>query len=103
MLAGRSSPRRPRVHKAWPAALAGAALALWLLQAAPARAEPLAGAAAPQGEKPAQADPPPTAEKICLTLAQAAADNALPIDLLTRLTPRCSNRYLFEWAGHTAQ
>jgi hypothetical protein len=56
-----------------------------VLQGPPARAEPPPITAAVPGEKPPQAEPSPSAEKICLTLAQAAVDNALPIDLLTRL------------------
>lgn len=64
--------------------LVGATLVLpWLwLHDLTARAEPqgLAGA-----DKQVKADPPPSAEKICRTLTQAAAENALPIELFTRL------------------
>jgi hypothetical protein len=48
----------------------------------PARGEPQGLASADQ---PAKAEPPPSAEKICRTLTQAAAENALPIELFTRL------------------
>lgn len=64
-------------------ALAAGALVLSLLQEPSARAEP-------QGAAPAPADapaskPPPSADSICRVLAQAAADNELPVELFTRL------------------
>jgi Transglycosylase SLT domain len=69
--------------------LATTALALMLLQGLPARAEPqgaaelgaVAGAAgsAPNPERP------PSAARICGVLAEAAADNGLPIEFFTRL------------------
>jgi hypothetical protein len=66
-------------------ALACTALAVALLQALPARAEPPGGAGASGADKQGKAEPPPPAETICHTLIQAAADNGLPIELFTRL------------------
>jgi hypothetical protein len=73
------SPTRPLRS-----ALAHAAVAVALLHGLPARAEPpVAGAS--RADADAQAEPPPSAERICRTLTEAAADNGLPVELLTRL------------------
>ncbi|MFZ1104127.1 MAG: transglycosylase SLT domain-containing protein [Hyphomicrobiaceae bacterium] len=86
------APRAKTLRLPLRPALARAALALALLQESPARAEPAgdapAGALAtdrPAKDDAAKTEPPPSAEKICRTLTQAAADNGLPIQLFTRL------------------
>jgi hypothetical protein len=67
------------------APLAGAALAVSLLQGPPSRAEPPAAMGAARGERPGPTEPPASTERVCRTLTQAAADNALPLELFTRL------------------
>jgi transglycosylase-like protein with SLT domain len=70
-------------------ALAATALALNLVQALPARAEPQGaaepGAVAPPANSAPNPKPRPSADKICRVLTQAAAENGLPIEFFTRL------------------
>src|SRR6185503_16495263 len=69
--------------------LATTALALLLLQGLPARAEPqgaaeLGAVAGAAGSAP-NPEPRPSAARICGVLAEAAADNGLPVEFFTRL------------------
>jgi hypothetical protein len=71
-------------------ALVRATLALAVLEAPPARAEPpvgagIAGTESQGTDKDTKAEPPPSAEKVCRTLTKAAVDNGLPLELFTRL------------------
>src|SRR5262245_43129026 len=88
----------PAPYPPWPAATCGprlalvsAMLALTLLQGIPAGAEPKSAAAGPGAVDPVRnnpapnPEPRPSAQRICRVLAQAAADNGLPIEFFTRL------------------
>jgi hypothetical protein len=74
----------------WPGRLAAASVALALAQPLPLRAEPGKDASSPASTSPQmpEAKAPPSrlsADDICRSLAQAAADNGLPVDFFTRL------------------
>jgi hypothetical protein len=85
MLPARCEPLKRLVRSALSAPLAGAALAVSLLQGPPSRAEPPAAMGAAGGGKPAPTESPASPERVCRTLTQAAADNTLPLELFTRL------------------
>jgi soluble lytic murein transglycosylase-like protein len=66
-------------------ALASAALAFGLSQMAPARAEPQGPAGLGAAGPGSNAEPRPSADRICRVLTQAAAENGLPAEFFIRL------------------
>ncbi len=66
-------------------ALASAAIAFALLQGPPARTEPQGAAGLGAAGPAPNAEPRPSADRVCRVLTQAAAENSLPIEFFTRL------------------
>ncbi|HEX5958053.1 MAG TPA: lytic transglycosylase domain-containing protein [Hyphomicrobiaceae bacterium] len=80
-----SAPLPARCRDPLRAVLTSAGLAFALLHGLPAQAEPPKLADAGKDGQDKKSGAPPTAEQICRTLAAAAAENGIPLDLFTRL------------------
>ncbi|HEX6000778.1 MAG TPA: lytic transglycosylase domain-containing protein [Hyphomicrobiaceae bacterium] len=80
-----NAPLPARCSDSLRAALTSAGLAFALLHGQPAQAEPPSLADSGKDSQEKNSGSRPTAEQICRTLAAAAAENGIPLDLFTRL------------------